>query len=222
MRQPVRNRTPGLIGTSRTEDQRQVLLGGPDLDPPLVPVRVITHDLEAHALGPEVECGLLVGHRNDDLADSGDHERASSSRVDHGRLRYIHIGHIRFGLYPAAVSSARRGVPVLTTAGFQVLLALASGHSHGYAVMGFVDHLTGGQVRLGPGTLYRTLARLVADELVSEIETNDPHAPHDARRRYYQLTPLGAQAVREEADLLARLVAAADNAGLLDRNARTK
>jgi DNA-binding PadR family transcriptional regulator len=118
------------------------------------------------------------------------------------------------------VSSAS-GVPALTTAGFQVLLALASGHSHGYAVMGFVDQLTDGQVRLGPGTLYRTLARLVADELVSETETSDPNAPHDARRRYYQLTPLGAQAVREEVELLARMVDAARSAGLLDGNRRT-
>ncbi|HKX14854.1 MAG TPA: PadR family transcriptional regulator [Propionibacteriaceae bacterium] len=106
--------------------------------------------------------------------------------------------------------------PGLTTAGFQVLLALASGHSHGYAVMGFVDQLTGGRVRLGPGTLYRTLARLVADELVTDSEATDPSAPHDARRHYYQLTPLGAQVVRDEAALLARVVAAADHAGLLD------
>ena len=111
--------------------------------------------------------------------------------------------------------------PGLTTAGFQVLLALASGHSHGYAVMGFVDQLTGGRVRLGPGTLYRTLARLVADELVTDSEATDPSAPHDARRRYYQLTPLGAQVVRDEAALLARLVAAADQAGLLDGTRRT-
>lgn len=106
--------------------------------------------------------------------------------------------------------------PALTTAGFQVLLALAAGHSHGYAVMGFVDQLTEGRVRLGPGTLYRTLARLVADELVTEFEANDPTAPHDARRRYYQLTPLGDQAVREEAALLARLLDAARRAGVLE------
>lgn len=117
--------------------------------------------------------------------------------------------------------SSASGVPALTTAGFQVLLALASGQSHGYAVMGFVDQLTDGQVRLGPGTLYRTLARLVADELVSESEVSDPSAPHDARRRYYRLTPLGAQAVREEAELLARLVDAAHTAGLLDGERRT-
>jgi len=117
--------------------------------------------------------------------------------------------------------SSTSGAPAITTAGFQVLLALASGHSHGYAVMGFVDQLTEGQVRLGPGTLYRTLARLVADELVSETETSDPNAPHDARRRYYQLTSLGERAVREEAELMARMVDAAQTAGLLDGSRRT-
>jgi DNA-binding PadR family transcriptional regulator len=112
-------------------------------------------------------------------------------------------------------------LPALTAAGFQVLLALAAGHGHGYAVMGFVDQVTDGRVRLGPGTLYRTLARLVADELVSETEVSDPSAPHDARRRYYQLTPLGAAAVREEARLLDRLLTAARGAGLLDETGRT-
>ena len=45
--------------------------------------------------------------------------------------------------------SSTNASPALTTAGFQVLLALASGHSHGYAVMGFEDQLTAGRVRLG-------------------------------------------------------------------------
>ena len=112
--------------------------------------------------------------------------------------------------------------PALTTAGCQVLLALASGRSHGYAVMGFVEQLSNGRVRLGPGTLYRTLARLVADELVRESEATDPSAPHDARRRYYELTPLGARVVREEAELLARLVDAAQSAGLLNGDRRTR
>jgi len=133
--------------------------------------------------------------------------------------RYIHFGRIYGGLYRVLVSSTSG--PSLTTAGFQVLLALASGHSHGYAVMTFVDQLSGGRIRLGPGTLYRTLARLVADEFVSESGANDPSAPHDARRRYYELTPQGAEAVRKEAELLARLVAAADTAGLLDASRRT-
>jgi DNA-binding PadR family transcriptional regulator len=135
------------------------------------------------------------------------------------RIRYIHYGSICNGLYRVIVSSTSG--PSLTTAGFQVLLALASGHSHGYAVMTFVDQLSGGRIRLGPGTLYRTLARLVADDLVAESGATDPSAPHDARRRYYELTPQGAEAVREEAELLARLVDAAHIAGLLDANRRT-
>lgn len=135
------------------------------------------------------------------------------------QIRYIHYGSICNGLYRVIVSSTSG--PSLTTAGFQVLLALASGHSHGYAVMTFVDQLSGGRIRLGPGTLYRTLARLVADDLVTESGATDPSAPHDARRRYYELTPQGAEAVREEAELLARLVDAAHIAGLLDANRRT-
>jgi DNA-binding PadR family transcriptional regulator len=106
-------------------------------------------------------------------------------------------------------------VPPLTPAGFQVLLALGAGEAHGYAVMRFVEQVTAGSVRLGPGTLYRTIGRLLADGLVEEVEGADPHAPHDARRRYYRLTPLGRQAAMAEATQLQRLVAAAMQAGLL-------
>ncbi|MER6950489.1 PadR family transcriptional regulator [Nonomuraea sp. NPDC000554] len=104
---------------------------------------------------------------------------------------------------------------VLTAAGFHVLLALASGPGHGYAVMRFVEEISEGAVRLGPGTLYRTISRLVADGLVEESEGGDPAAPHDARRRYYRLTPKGEQAARAEAALMARMVGAAREAGLI-------
>lgn len=102
----------------------------------------------------------------------------------------------------------------MTPAGFQVLLALASGRHHGYAVMTFVEEVTGGVVRLGPGTLYRTIARLVADGLVVETDAGDPDAPHDARRRYYDLTPAGRDAASREAALLVGLAKAAAAAGL--------
>lgn len=105
--------------------------------------------------------------------------------------------------------------PPLTPAAFQVLLSLAAGQAHGYAVMQFVEHVTAGSVRLGPGTLYRTIGRLLADGLVEEVEGGDPDAPHDARRRYYRLTPQGRQAATVEAAQLQRLVAAATQAGLL-------
>jgi DNA-binding PadR family transcriptional regulator len=113
------------------------------------------------------------------------------------------------------VTTDARPTPPLTPAGFQVLLALACGHSHGYAVMTFIEQTTDGAVRIGPGTLYRTIARLAADGLVVEVGGGDPTAPHDSRRRYYQLTAWGRQAAAEEATLLARLTQAASTAGLL-------
>jgi DNA-binding PadR family transcriptional regulator len=106
-------------------------------------------------------------------------------------------------------------VPPLTPAAFQVLLVLAGGEAHGYAVMQEVAELTAGAVRLGPGTLYRTIGRLLADGLIEECEGSDPDAPHDARRRRYRLTGPGRRAVEAEARLQARLLARARAAGLL-------
>jgi len=106
--------------------------------------------------------------------------------------------------------------PPLTPAAFQVLLALAAGNGHGYAVMRYVERLTAGTVRLGPGTLYRTIGRLLADGLVEEVAGAEPAAPHDARRRYYRLTAAGRRCAEAEAALLDRLAAAAAEAGLLD------
>ncbi|TCO65767.1 PadR family transcriptional regulator [Actinocrispum wychmicini] len=106
--------------------------------------------------------------------------------------------------------------PPLTPAGFQVLLALAGGPAHGYAIMRFVEEVSDGTVRLGPGTLYRTLQRLVVDGMVVEV-AGDSEEPHDARRRYYELTAQGRTAAAEEAALLARLVECAARAGLMAR-----
>lgn len=117
------------------------------------------------------------------------------------------------------VSSASPSPPALTRAGFHTLLALAAGHAHGYAIMGFVEELTEGSARMGPGTLYRTIARLVSDGLVVEAEgESDPDAPHDARRRYYSLTERGRAAAAAEAAVLERVVEAAGQAGLLPRH----
>jgi DNA-binding PadR family transcriptional regulator len=111
--------------------------------------------------------------------------------------------------------------PPLTPAAFQVLLALAGGKAHGYGIMGFVSEVTAGSVQLGPGTLYRTLARLAADGLVEEVRDARENEPHDARRRYYQLSRHGRQVAVREAELLERLVFAATEAGLLARRAET-
>ena len=83
-----------------------------------------------------------------------------------------------------------------------------------------MEALTDGAVRLGPGTLYRTIGRLLADGLIEEAGGSDPDAPHDARRRRYQLTPLGRAVAEREAEQMARLVGRARSVGLL-RSLRT-
>lgn len=112
-------------------------------------------------------------------------------------------------------------IPPLTPAAFQVVLALAGGRAHGYRIMSFVSEVSDGAIHLPPGTLYRTIARLVADGLVQEVPGRGENAPHDARRRYYQLTRLGRRVAVREAKMLARLVGAAADAGLLSRQADT-
>jgi DNA-binding PadR family transcriptional regulator len=119
-------------------------------------------------------------------------------------------------LYSAGMSRANDPATV-TQAGFLVLVALAIDDAHGYALMQFAEEATGGGVRLPPGTLYRTISRLLAAGLVEEIEREDPNAPHDARRRYYRLTETGRQAAEDEVQLLARLFGAASRAGLAGR-----
>ncbi|GAA1962290.1 helix-turn-helix transcriptional regulator [Amycolatopsis minnesotensis] len=106
--------------------------------------------------------------------------------------------------------------PPLTPAGFQVALALASGHAHGYGIMAFIAEVTDGAAQLGPGTLYRTLSRLAADGLVEETTDITDGAPHDARRRNYRLTGLGRRAAEREARQLSALLDAASAAGLAD------
>lgn len=91
----------------------------------------------------------------------------------------------------------------LPRASLHIVLALLDGELHGYALMGRVAELSDGVVRMGPGTLYGTLNRLVDDGLIEE--TTDLVARDDnERRRYYRLTPGGRAVALSE---LARLQA---------------
>lgn len=109
--------------------------------------------------------------------------------------------------------------PPLTPAMFALLLALHAGDRHGYALMDDVAQLTGQTMRLGPGTLYRSLQRLRVEGLVEEIDTDSSPATRAdrraERRRSYRLTPAGRTAAADEAARLALLVDAAAAAGLL-------
>lgn len=100
----------------------------------------------------------------------------------------------------------------LTPAVLHVLLALAAGESHGYAIAQEAERVSDGRVRLGPGTLYGSLQRMLAGGLIAEAARDDEG---DERRRYYALTPLGSRVLRAEAARLAALVALAGERGVL-------
>jgi DNA-binding PadR family transcriptional regulator len=110
-------------------------------------------------------------------------------------------------------------VPPLTPAMFHILLALAGGERHGYAVMREVEVLTGGAQRLGPGSLYGSIKRLLAEGLIEECGERPDPAACDERRRYYRLTDLGRRAAGAEARRLEVLVRAARGRRLLGRPA---
>jgi DNA-binding PadR family transcriptional regulator len=97
----------------------------------------------------------------------------------------------------------------LTPVVFEILLALASGDQHGYAVMQEVERRSGGAVALHAGTLYRALSRLLDDGLIEELDERPAADVDDERRRYYRLTALGRSVARAEAARLADQVGAA-------------
>jgi DNA-binding PadR family transcriptional regulator len=103
----------------------------------------------------------------------------------------------------------------LTPAAFHVLLALADGPKHGYAILKDVEERTGGEVRLSTGTLYGLIKRFLDDELIVELA---PAVDDDERRRPYKLTPLGRSVAASEASRLEQLVAAARAVRLLPRH----
>jgi DNA-binding PadR family transcriptional regulator len=110
----------------------------------------------------------------------------------------------------------------LTPAVFHIMLALADGDSHGYGVMQEVDAMTNGQMRLGPGTLYRSMQRMEVDGYIEELPLTLDSANDDERRRYYRLTSLGFAVARAEARRLAALVEAAAQRKLFRRSRNSR
>jgi len=104
----------------------------------------------------------------------------------------------------------------LTPFAFQVLLALADGDRHGYAIIKEVEERSGGSVKLRTGTLYTLLQRLLEEQLIAQPDsasgeppTGQPAGPAaraDSRRRYYRLTALGDAVLRAEAQRLEGLI----------------
>lgn len=105
----------------------------------------------------------------------------------------------------------------LTAAMFQILLALADQERHGYHIMREVDERTKGSVKLGPGTLYGSIKRMIGDGLIEELDERPDPELDDERRRYYRLTDFGFRVASAEAQRLEQLVRSARAKKLLPR-----
>ncbi|HYV12297.1 MAG TPA: PadR family transcriptional regulator [Pyrinomonadaceae bacterium] len=105
----------------------------------------------------------------------------------------------------------------LTPAMFHILLALADKERHGYHIMREVDERTEGNVKLGPGTLYGSIKRMMADGLIEELEERPDPELDDERRRYYRLTDFGFRVATAEAQRLEQMVRSARAKKLLPR-----
>lgn len=98
---------------------------------------------------------------------------------------------------------------------FAILLALLEGPAHGYRLKTEVEERSEGTLSLDPGSLYRSIARLVDDRLIEEVDTPGDAGGDDARRRYYGVTSRGRSLAGAEASRLRRLLDQADRARVL-------
>lgn len=103
----------------------------------------------------------------------------------------------------------------LTPAVLHILLALGNGERHGYGIMGEIAQFTDGKLRIGPGTLYRSIKQMMADGLIEESGERPDPALDDERRRYYRLTKLGISVTQEELRRLTNLIAVAQSRPML-------
>src|SRR5579862_5936489 len=97
---------------------------------------------------------------------------------------------------------------------FHILVAVADRERHGYAIMQDIQARTNGKLRLGPGTLYGTIKRMLDDGMIEELDERPDAGAGDVRRRYYRITAAGRKAAREESARLTMLLRQARALGL--------
>ncbi len=107
----------------------------------------------------------------------------------------------------------------LTPAVFHILLALSDKERHGYGIMQEIKLNTAGQLRMGPGTLYGTIKRMMAAQYIQEFEERPDPELDDERRRYYRITDFGCKVLKAEAYRLSRLLKVAQMKHILDGGA---
>lgn len=108
---------------------------------------------------------------------------------------------------PAAAPSLDPEVELpLTPTVFNILLSLADGEKHGYAIMQEVEEATEGRTRMGPGTLYGSLDRMLKAGYITESDRRPASKADDERRRYYRLSSFGRRVLQAETARLTRAV----------------
>ena len=107
----------------------------------------------------------------------------------------------------------------LPAATFHILMALADDDRHGYAIIQEIENRTGGELRLSAGTLYRSIQRMIEQDLIVEIHERPAPELDDERRRYYRITKFGEAVARAETRRLQNLVRLARASGFLPRSA---
>ena len=120
---------------------------------------------------------------------------------------------------PQIPDELRKLLP-LTPAVFFVLFSLADGEKHGYAIMQEMATLSGGKFRMGPGTLYTTLQRLLDLGLIEEVRGSRSVVERERRRRYYRVTSQGKTLLEDELSRMDSVVRLARTKNLVPRTAR--
>src|SRR5829696_6405336 len=121
--------------------------------------------------------------------------------------------------YTHPVTNDPESLLPLPAATFHILVALADEDRHGYAIMQDVAARTGGGLKLGAGTLYRSVQRMLEQGLIVEVSARQlagqPPVPviNDERRRYYRITPFGRSVAKAEARRLAQMLKLARASG---------
>jgi DNA-binding PadR family transcriptional regulator len=122
---------------------------------------------------------------------------------------YIHIGYNQIGMSPESF------LP-LPPATFHILLAVSRQDRHGYGIIQDVSARTNGKLKLSPGTLYRSIQRMLEQGLLVETEERPAPEMDDERRRYYRVTPFGEAVARAETERLSQLVRMAREQGFAE------
>ena len=120
---------------------------------------------------------------------------------------YTHCG------YNHPVTTTPESLLPLPPATFHILVALADEDRHGYAIMQDVTARTGGELKLGAGTLYRSVQRMLEQGLIVEVSARPAPEMDDERRRYYRITPFGRSVAKAEARRLAQMLKLARASG---------